>query len=89
MARRPSSPVADLSPQRLGRIRTRLLGWYEEYEQDFPWRDARNPYYALVAAVASQQTQMPRVLEIFARWMEAFPTIEALASADPAEMLRV
>src|SRR5690606_25229785 len=53
------------------------------------WRTARDPYAALVAAVAAQQTQMSRVLLVYERWMEAFPTIEALACADRAEVLRV
>ena len=81
--------AGELSPQRLGRIRSRLLAWYEAHGEDFPWRDARNPYWALVAGVCSQQTQMPRVLPLWRRWIEAFPTLEALAAADRAEVLRV
>ncbi len=78
-----------LSPQRLGAIRKRLLRWYDAHEQPFPWRNARDPYAALVAAVCAQQTQMPRVMEIYDRWMTAFPTLAALAEADSAEALRV
>lgn len=78
-----------LSPQRLGAIRRRLLTWYDQHEQPFPWRAARDPYAALVAAVAAQQTQMSRVLEIYDRWMAAFPTINELASATDAEALRI
>jgi A/G-specific adenine glycosylase len=82
-------PTYELSPQRLGRIRSLLLDWYDEHEQHFPWRGARDPYLALVAAVCAQQTQMSRVLEIYARWTEAFPTLEACAAASRAEVLRV
>ena len=78
-----------LSPQRLGAIRKRLLGWYAKHEQPFPWRTARDPYAALVAAVCAQQTQMSRVLEIYDRWMSAFPTIHALAESSSAEAIRV
>ncbi len=78
-----------LSPQRLGAIRQRLLSWYAEHEQPFAWRYARDPYAALVAAVCAQQTQMSRVLQIYERWMQAFPTIQSLASASAAEALRV
>lgn len=84
----PSLPRA-LSPQRLGAIRRRLLGWYAEHEQPFPWREAGDPYAALVAGVAAQQTQISRVLEIYERWMAAFPTIESLAAASDADALRV
>ncbi|MDE2746321.1 MAG: A/G-specific adenine glycosylase [Chloroflexota bacterium] len=78
-----------LSPQRLGAIRKRLLQWYAGNEQPFPWRHARDPYAALVAAVCAQQTQMSRVLEVYDRWMSAFPTIEDLAQATSAEAIRV
>ena len=78
-----------LSPQRLGAIRRRLLDWYAEHEQPFPWRNARDPYAALVAAVCAQQTQMSRVLEVYDRWMSVFPTIEDLAAASDADALRV
>lgn len=88
-AARAQTTDYDLSPQRLGRIRTLLLDWYDEHEQHFPWRGSRDPYLALVAAVCAQQTQMSRVLEIYARWTEAFPTIEAAAVASRAEVLRV
>lgn len=78
-----------LSPQRLGRIRTLLLRWYDEHGHDFPWREARDPYAALVAAVCSQQTQMSRVLPLYERWMKAFPTLGDAAAATRATVLRV
>lgn len=89
MSQPADSAIATLTPQRLGRIRTLLLDWYDEHEQHFPWRGAEDPYLALVAAVCAQQTQMSRVLEIYARWTEAFPTLEACAAASRAEVLRV
>jgi len=84
----------ELTPQRLGRIRSRLLAWYDAAPrgaaaQDFPWRTAGDPYLALVAAVCAQQTQMSRVIEIYERWVEAFPTLDAAAAASTAEVLRV
>ncbi len=81
--------TAPLTPQRLGRIRTLLLEWYEQHGDDFPWRSGRDPYAALVAAVCSQQTQIARVLVLYGRWMAAFPTLEAAAGATRARALRV
>jgi A/G-specific adenine glycosylase len=78
-----------LTPQRLGRIRTLLLEWYAEHGGEFDWREGRDPYRALVAAVCSQQTQMSRVLQIYDRWMAAFPTIGSAARASRADVLRV
>ncbi|MDA0815569.1 MAG: A/G-specific adenine glycosylase [Chloroflexi bacterium] len=78
-----------LAPARRRAVQRRLLAWYDEHEQPFPWRTAADPYAALVAAVAAQQTQMSRVLEVYERWMATFPTVAALATADRAEVLRV
>lgn len=78
-----------LTPQRVRALRLLLLRWYDANEQPFPWRTGNDPYRALVAAVCAQQTQMSRVLRIYRRWIEAFPTLDALANADDAGALRV
>ena len=78
-----------LTPQRVGAIRRRLLHWYDEHQQPFPWRTARDPWAALVAAVCAQQTQMSRVLPLWQRWMASFPTLQDAAGAPQAEALRV
>lgn len=85
----PADAVGTLTPQRLGRIRTLLLDWYDEHGEHFPWRTGRDPYAALVAAVCSQQTQISRVLVLYERWMAAFSTIEAVAGATRERVLRV
>ena len=84
----PMADVVSLSPQRLGRIRSLLLAWYDKQGEPFPWRDARNPYWALVAGVCSQQTPMSRVHPLWQRWIEAFPTVDAAARAERAQALR-
>ena len=91
MSRTPTTDLdlPTLTPARVRAIRARLLAWYEAHQQPFAWRTARDPYSALVAAVAAQQTQMSRVIEVHERWMRAFPTLGDLARADRAEVLRV
>lgn len=78
-----------LTPRVRGRVQRALLAWGDAHGQEFPWREARNPYWALVAAVASQQTQMARVFPLWERWTAAFPTLEACAASEAAEALRV
>jgi A/G-specific adenine glycosylase len=70
-------------------IRRALLRWHRRQAQPAPWRESRDPYHTLVAAVMAQQTQMSRVLPKFAEFIESFPTIEALAGASPGRVLRV
>jgi A/G-specific adenine glycosylase len=65
-----------------------LLGWYAEHGRDLPWRRTRDPYAILVSEVMLQQTQVPRVLERWPAWLRRWPTVEALAAAPTADVLR-
>jgi A/G-specific adenine glycosylase len=64
-----------------------LLAWFGEHGRDLPWRRTRDPYAILVSEVMSQQTQVERVLPRWQRWLERWPTIEALAAAPAAEVI--
>jgi A/G-specific adenine glycosylase len=65
-----------------------LLGWYAEHGRDLPWRRTRDPYTILVSEVMLQQTQVERVVPRYLEWLERWPTVEALAAATPAEVIR-
>ena len=64
-----------------------LLAWFEQHKRDLPWRRTRDPYAIWVSEVMLQQTRVAAVLEHYARWMERFPTVCALAAAEEAEVL--
>jgi A/G-specific adenine glycosylase len=65
-----------------------LLAWHGEHRADLPWRSGRDPYSVMVSEVMLQQTQVPRVVPRFEHWMERWPTVEALAAAGLAEVIR-
>ena len=65
-----------------------LLAWFQMFGRDLPWRRTRDPYAILVSEVMLQQTQVERVLPRYERWLERWPTVEALAAASPAEVIR-
>ena len=69
------------------RVEELLLAWYTQHKRDLPWRRTHDPYAILVSEVMLQQTQVPRVEPRFTRWMERWPTVEALAAAAPAEVI--
>ena len=73
----------------LPRIQRALLKWHDADGMHAPWRDSRDPYEALVAAVMAQQTQMSRVMVLYQRFIAAFPTVEALAAASVGDVIRV
>ena len=72
----------------LGSVQRALLDWHDAHRMHAPWRDSGDPYQCLVAAVMAQQTQMSRVMSLYARFTQAFPTVEALAAASPGEVIR-
>ena len=65
-----------------------LLTWYRRERRDLPWRRTRDPYAILVSEVMLQQTQVARVVPRYKAWLERWPTVEALAEAPLADVLR-
>jgi A/G-specific adenine glycosylase len=64
-----------------------LLAWFAVYKRDLPWRRTRDPYAIWVSEIMLQQTRVAAVLEHYARWMDRFPTVAALAAATEPEVL--
>jgi A/G-specific adenine glycosylase len=65
-----------------------LLAWFARAARELPWRRNRDPYAIWVSEVMLQQTQVATVVGYFERFLQAFPTVAALASADEAAVLR-
>jgi len=65
-----------------------LSGWFEERGRDLPWRRTRDPYAILVSEVMLQQTQVERVVPRFLACLERWPSVESLAAAAPADVIR-
>ncbi len=64
-----------------------MLAWYDAHRRDLPWRRTKDPYAIWVSEVMLQQTQVATVIPYWHRWLERFPTVEALAAADEQEVL--
>jgi A/G-specific adenine glycosylase len=69
-------------------MRESLLAWFETNGRDLPWRRTRDPYAILVSEVMLQQTQVERVAPRFLAWLERWPTVERLAAAAAADVIR-
>ena len=59
-----------------------LLPWYEISKRDLPWRADRDPYHVWLSEIMLQQTRVEAVKGYYARFLDALPTIEALAGCD-------
>ena len=77
-----------MDPTLPAEARTAVLDWFDATGRTLPFRASRDPYGILVSEVMAQQTQISRVAEKWAGFMEAFPTVQALAAASAADVLR-
>src|SRR2546430_2152689 len=69
-------------------FRSALARWYRDHGRDLPWRRTRDPYAILVSETMLQQTQVARVVPRHLAWLERWPTIETLAAAPRADVIR-
>ena len=86
-----TEPMLDHSiapPDKVAATQDGLLAWFAANRRDLPWRHTRDPYAVLVSEVMLQQTQVDRVIPYYLGWLEAFPTLEALAEAPTADVIR-
>ncbi len=60
-----------------------LLDWFDrDGRHDLPWQHPRTPYRVWLAEIMLQQTQVQTVIPYYARFLDALPTLPALAAAD-------
>ena len=70
------------------RLRELLLEHYDTHRRDLPWRESREPYRVWVSEIMLQQTRVETAIPYYRRWMERFPTVEALADGDEEAVLK-
>jgi A/G-specific adenine glycosylase len=78
---------AALRPGASAALQAAILGWYAANGRPLPFRATTDPYAVLVSEVMAQQTQISRVSGAWAAFLARFPTIRALAEAQPADVL--
>ena len=67
---------------------SRVVAWQRAHgRHDLPWQRTRDPYRIWVSEVMLQQTQVATVLAYYARFMESFPDVRALAAASEDAVL--
>ncbi|XP_068809065.1 adenine DNA glycosylase isoform X2 [Struthio camelus] len=75
-------------------LRRNLLAWYDKCKRDLPWRTLaaseldvdRRAYAVWVSEIMLQQTQVATVIDYYNRWMQKWPTLQALAEASLEEV---
>ncbi|MEH7117580.1 A/G-specific adenine glycosylase [Neobacillus vireti] len=65
-----------------------LISWFKREQRDLPWRKDQDPYKVWVSEIMLQQTRVDTVIPFFNRFIDWFPTIDALADADEDKVLK-
>ncbi|KAF1990602.1 DNA glycosylase, partial [Aulographum hederae CBS 113979] len=99
LSNHPSSLHA-LTPAKAALLRTHLTQWYLTSARPLPWRLPPIPYNSapypsyihrmyccLLSETMLQQTQVKTVLPYYKKWLQKFPTIQALAAANEEEVM--
>jgi len=75
--------------QNLSETAAVLLQWYDRNARKMPWRGIRDPYRTWVSETMLQQTRVETVIPYYDRFLSRFPSLEALACAEEAEVLKL
>src|SRR5687768_3154294 len=73
-------------------VGAKLLGWYDRHARALPWRappgsPPAHPYRVWLSEIMLQQTTVAHAAPYFVRFTERWPTVEALAAEDEAEVM--
>jgi len=66
-----------------------LVEWYQKQRRDLPWREDITAYKVWVSEIMLQQTRVEAVKPYYARFLNAFPTIQDLAEAKEELLLKM
>ena len=69
------------------RISNLLIDWYKKNKRDLPWRNTTNPYFIWLSEIMLQQTRVKQGLPYYLKFIDKYPTVKDMASADESEIL--
>ncbi len=73
----------------LEEIVTPLLEWYQENARVLPWREQTDAYHIWISEIMLQQTRVEAVIPYYHCFLEALPTIEALANVSDDVLMKL
>ena len=89
MMKQGSVSISEDDTKRIAALRRTVWAFYRaKGRHDLPWRKNHDPYHVWISEIMLQQTQVPRVLEKYAQFMTLFPTVQKLAKAPLADVLK-
>jgi A/G-specific adenine glycosylase len=84
----PLHPLHSMDPAAQAEFFPRLVAWQRSHGRSgLPWQHTQDPYRVWLSEIMLQQTQVASVLQYYPRFLQRFPTVQALAAATPDEVL--
>jgi len=84
--------MAQMTERPASEMARSLLAWYDRHRRDLPWRSApgerADPYHVWLSEIMLQQTTVAAVGPYYARFLDAWPTVAALAAAPLDDVLK-
>lgn len=75
----------------LDQVPIRLLDWYDRHRRVMPWRalpgQNADPYHVWMSEIMLQQTTVAAVKDYFLKFLDRWPTVDALAAAPQEDVL--
>jgi A/G-specific adenine glycosylase len=69
-------------------LAARVIAWQHSHgRHTLPWQNTRDPYRVWLSEIMLQQTQVTTVLDYYARFLQRFPDVAALAAATLDDVL--
>jgi A/G-specific adenine glycosylase len=65
-----------------------VIAWQKQHGRHaLPWQNTRNAYRIWISEIMLQQTQVAAVIPYYERFMQSFPTVQALADASSEQVM--
>lgn len=84
-----SSQLKKWKSAEIAAFQEQFLFWYYQHKRTLPWRGTNNPYYIWISEIMLQQTRVDTVIGYYYRFIDKYPTIQALAEAEEESLLKV
>jgi A/G-specific adenine glycosylase len=75
-----------LSEEKKQIVQKRIISWFEEFGELFPWRDTSDPWQILIAAIMLRKTTTKQVNKIFPIFIKLFPNSYVIQET-PVELI--
>lgn len=68
--------------KKIRRFQKRILTWERGNFKEYPWRFTSDPFFILISEILLQKTDARKVVKVYPKFIDSFPTVYSLYHAD-------